>query len=54
MNTNSKSSKVYNSNKNLKEEKDFINIIKNKSKINEIFKSINIGKIHKKKKFQYN
>ena len=51
MNTNSKSSKAFNSSKNLKEEKDFINIIKNKSKINEIFKSINIGKIHKKNNF---
>ena len=52
MNTNSKSSKAFNSNKNLKEEsRDFINIIKNKSKINEIFKSINIGKIHKKNNF---
>ena len=51
MNTNTKSSKAFNSNKNLKEEKDFINIIKNKSKINEIFKSINIGKIHKKNNF---
>ena len=52
MNTNSKSSKIFNSNKNLKEEsRDFINIIKNKSKINEIFKSINIGKIHKKNNF---
>ena len=52
MNTNSKSSKIFYSNKNLKEEsRDFINIIKNKSRINEIFKSINIGKIHKKNNF---
>ena len=48
MNTNSKSLKVININKNPKEEnKDVIHVIKNKSKINEIIKNINIGKIGK-------
>ena len=49
INTNSKSLKAINStNKNIKEEKkDLIHVIKNKSKINEIIKNINIGKMTK-------
>ena len=48
INNNSKSLKAIN-NKNVKEEnKDFIHVIKNKSKINEIIKNINIGKSNNK------
>ena len=44
MNNNSKSLKAIN-NKNIKEEnKDFIHVIKNKSKINELIQNINLGK----------
>ena len=51
INTNSKSLKIINNtNKNPKEEnKEFIHVIKNKSKINEIIKNINIGKNYNNK-----
>ena len=47
--TNSKSLKRININKNIKDEnKDFIHVIKNKSKISDIIKNINIGKMNNK------
>ena len=51
INTNSKSLKIINNtNKNPKEEnKEFIHVSKNKSKINEIIKNINIGKNYNNK-----
>ena len=51
INTNSKSLKIINNtNKNPKEEnKEFIHVIKNKSKINEIIKNINIEKNYNNK-----
>ena len=53
INNNSKSLKAIN-NKNIKEEnKDFIHVIKNKSKINELIQNINIGKSSSKNSNNY-